>query len=506
MKRTNTEMFRHIEELIIKNEHLTSENAKLRAENQSLRQRIKKLETTLESRIDAALTKAVSKATKPLQDQIVVLEQTNLLKAKEILRLKAQINKDSTNSSKPPGSDGLKKIVNNRASSTRKKGGQNGHKGHRLTIPKELDTLVQKGKAEHIIIDETNGAKSYTSDWEIDLKTIPVYTERRRKAGAIPTIHYGEQIQSMAVYLQHIGMLSLERLSDYIRVLSGGLITLSEGSLLKFSHQVASKIDLTTYKTDILNGEVLHVDETPIRTTERISKEGTPEHAKHTTWNAYIRTYSNAKTTILIATARKDNESVQADGILPEYYGIVSHDHEAKFYRYGNRHATCGAHLSRDLLALSDLYKLDWAKAVRTLLLEMNHHKKTDISVGRQQCEPQKLRLFEAAYDAIVVRGIEYLSTLKANTFGHKELRRMVQRLQKNKDTYLLFLREYTAPFTNNQAERDLRHCKTKQKVSGCFRTWQGILDYCKIRSLTGSAKKRDLNPMEAIRSCLVTI
>ena len=70
----------------------------------------------------------------------------------------------------------------------------------------------------------------------------------------------------------------------------------------------------------------------------------------------------------------------------------------------------------------------------------------------------------------------------------------MVNRLEKYKDNYLLFVRVYEAPFTNNQAERDLRHCKTKQKVSGCFRSWQGLLDYCKIRSLLDTAKKRGLN------------
>ena len=45
----------------------------------------------------------------------------------------------------------------------------------------------------------------------------------------------------------------------------------------------------------------------------------------------------------------------------------------------------------------------------------------------------------------------------------------------------------------------DLRHCKTKQKVSGCFRSWQGVLDYCKIRSLLATAKKRGENLLDAL-------
>jgi transposase len=79
----------------------------------------------------------------------------------------------------------------------------------------------------------------------------------------------------------------------------------------------------------------------------------------------------------------------------------------------------------------------------------------------------------------------------------------MVNRLGKHKDNYLLFIRNYEAPLTNNQAERDLRHCKTKQKVSGCFRSWQGVLDYCKIRSLLAATKKRGLFLLDAIDSDL---
>jgi transposase len=68
----------------------------------------------------------------------------------------------------------------------------------------------------------------------------------------------------------------------------------------------------------------------------------------------------------------------------------------------------------------------------------------------------------------------------------------------------MLFMRDYVAPFTNNQAERDLRHCKTKQKVSGCYRSWQGLLDYCNIRSLTDTSRKRGADALALLRACLL--
>lgn len=90
---------------------------------------------------------------------------------------------------------------------------------------------------------------------------------------------------------------------------------------------------------------------------------------------------------------------------------------------------------------------------------------------------------------------------MESKTFGYDELHRMVNRLEKHKDNYMLFMRDYKAPFTNNEAERDLRHCKTRQKVSGCFRSWQGIVDYCNIRSLLATAKKRGQNLLDTLTS-----
>jgi transposase len=509
MIRVKNEMFRHIEELTNKNERqqeenkeLRAENQKLRTENASLRQRIKKLELTYEQRITTTIEQALERATKPLYERIGKLEEENSRKDTEIQRLKAQINKDSSNSSKPPSSNGFKKIPNNREVSGRKPGGQPGYKGHTLTIPSDLEELAKNGKVQHEIIDETGGAKGSVSDWTIDLKIIPIYTERRRPAGSPPSIRYGTEVQALSVYLQNIGMMSLERVSEFFEAATGGLISLSEATILSFSRNVAEKIDVEPLIENLLNDEILHTDDTPVKTTQR-QELGAPEveTAKHTTFSACVRTYSNATTTLLTVNAHKDEEGVKHDNILTRFFGILSHDHEAKFYNYGTKHATCGAHLSRELKGISELCMISWAGRVRSFFLSMNKKKNEGLSRNETCCDPEVLLEYEAVYDALVEEGAVYLAGMKAKTIGFDELRRMVNRLRAFKDAYLLFIRDYTAPFTNNQSERDLRHCKTKQKVSGCYRAWRGLLDYCKIRSLTDTATKRGLNVLAAIRS-----
>jgi transposase len=135
----------------------------------------------------------------------------------------------------------------------------------------------------------------------------------------------------------------------------------------------------------------------------------------------------------------------------------------------------------------------------------MNAHKTKDRAQNKTTCDPPVLAQYEAQYDELVEEGAALLGQMRKKVLGYDELRRMVKRLETHKDAYMLFMRDYKAPFTNNQAERDLRHCKTKQKVSGCYRSWRGLTDYCIIRSLTDTTRKRGLNVFSALRACFLS-
>jgi transposase len=462
-----------------------------------LRGQLSELKSSMEVRISQAVEEAVAKATAPL---LAKIEEQR----KEILRLKAIINRNSSNSSKPPSANGFKKVPNNREASGKKQGGQPGHKGNRLNIAENLDELVKAGKAEHtVVLEGVSGDEPYTSDWEIDLKVIPVYIEHRRPVGLPPQISYGKNFQILTVYLSVMGLVAVKRLSELFGELTCGMAKISKATVAKFTHDIANAVNLEPLVSDLLNGEVIHTDETPIKTTERPNGNGELETSEKTTFNAYIRTYSNGETTVLTANPRKTGESVVLDNILTRFHGIISHDHEAKFYNFGKRHATCGAHLSRELKGMATLQLLDWAAEFRCFYVGMNTHKNDDVRSGVTVCEPALLCRFEQRYDELVTLGVRLLHSMEPKSFGYDELRRMINRLQDNKDNYMLFIRDYSAPFTNNQAERDLRHCKTRQKVSGCFRTWQGVVDYCRLRSFFASAQKRGHNLLLALYSLL---
>ena len=69
------------------------------------------------------------------------------------------------------------------------------------------------------------------------------------------------------------------------------------------------------------------------------------------------------------------------------------------------------------------------------------------------------------------------------------------------KEDVLRFLVDPTVPFTNNQAERDIRMMKLRQKISGGFRSDQGAKIFATIRSFISTAKKQGWKIIEALTS-----
>ena len=241
----------------------------------------------------------------------------------------------------------------------------------------------------------------------------------------------------------------------------------------------------------------MHVDDTVMRCVERLEYGASvPLVASRTSFNVCVRTYSNGTAALLTVNPYKDDEGVRRDGVLSGFCGILVHDHDKKYYKYGVLHATCGAHLSRELKGLFLLFGIGWADTFRRFLLGMNAYKeRTSV------CDFDVLLGFEQTYDLLILEGEAFLESMGSGCCGFVVLRRVLKRLRVFKCAYLLFLWDYRAPFTNNLAERDLRHCKTRQKISGCFRSWWGLVCYVRVRSFLSTVSKRDELLLPAVKT-----
>lgn len=172
------------------------------------------------------------------------------------------------------------------------------------------------------------------------------------------------------------------------------------------------------------------------------------------------------------------------------------------------RHALCNAHHLRELEAVATIDGEQWARPMQTLLRQANR----ELRAARERdlpLEPSFLKRIQERYDQLLEEALAYhraLPPLRPSRKGQRGPKKrrpghnLARRLQQRKESVLRFLTEAGVPFTNNQAERDVRMMKLLMKISGCFRTLQGAQDFATLRSVLSTARKQGHNQIEALR------
>jgi ribosomal protein S17E len=162
-------------------------------------------------------------------------------------------------------------------------------------------------------------------------------------------------------------------------------------------------------------------------------------------------------------------------------------------YRYGKRHGECNVHISRYLTGDYETTRNIWSLDLRSLLISLNEYKKKLMEQNILELEKDKLSKYSKRYDEILENGYRQNKAFKSQYYK-KEEKKLLNRLVKYKENHLLYLYDFSIPFDNNLSERDLRHVKTKQKVSGYWTSLEGIQDYLDIKSIIGTCKKQGID------------
>ena len=199
---------------------------------------------------------------------------------------------------------------------------------------------------------------------------------------------------------------------------------------------------------------------------------------------------------------------MNAMGILPRFCGVAVHDFWKPYLSFeACRHVFCGAHLLRELEGVKEKDQVHWPQAMADLfhrILKTKEDSGGVIPLSVQQG-------FRDEYRAILTEGEKESPPPKprqAGDDGKKKRGRVAktkgrnlwERFKDYEDGILGFMTDPAIPFTNNQAERDIRMTKVHEKVSGGFRSPQGALFYCRIRSYLSTCSKRGIPGHEALR------
>ena len=193
--------------------------------------------------------------------------------------------------------------------------------------------------------------------------------------------------------------------------------------------------------------------------------------------------------------------------ILPHYMGTMIHDHWKPYFTYDQSlHALCNAHHSRELRAMHENYEQDWAQEMRVLLFQINQMVTEYKNAGQTELPRELLKTFDVNYDSILKAALSQIPEIvtqpgKRGRIKQHPAKNLLDRLTLKKAETLRFMHDFNVPFTNNQAERDIRMAKVKQKVSGCFRSKEGASRFSRIRGYISTCRKRDINILGALEN-----
>jgi len=432
--------------------------------------------------------------------------------SEKIKELQNQIKKDSHNSSKPPSSDGPKRKPKSRRPKTEKKpGGQEGHSGKTLEQMENPDE-TEIHKVEYCAdcgrpLDKEN-VDSYDTRQVFEIPEIKaVVTEHCAEKKICPhcgkeniatfpekvthKAQYGDRLKAFAIYLQNYDFIPYERAAEFFTDIFR--IPLSQGTLVNINLDCAEKLkDVEEeIKSRIIDSPIVNFDETGFRIFGK----------RH-----WLHVSSTQTLTYYFPHEKRGKKASSAMDILPNFKGTAVHDHWKPYFTFDLcNHSLCNAHHIRELTFIYEQYNQKWAQEMIDLLLEINHEKQ-ELSENSGQFNLQIVEKFERKYNEIIAEGLQ---ANPPETERNNEKKRgpkkktpplnLLVRLQNFRNETLAFMYDTAIPFDNNQAERDVRMMKLKQKISGTFRSFPGAISFCRIRGYISTMKKKGLNVIEGL-------
>lgn len=417
--------------------------------------------------------------------------------------LERQLGSNSKTSSKPPSSDGLRKPTNLRTPGG-KKGAPKGHPGSTLRFVEHPDEIILHGLSscpdcQHSLTEVESQTYEKRQVFELPPPRIVTTEHRaekkycshccRMQRASFPEqvaapVQYGTSLAVWTVYLHAYQMLPLDRIAQLFADLTGQRP--SEGTLLTMLDRSYTALEPVeqTITEQLLATAKLHADETGCRV-------GGKTHWMHVV--------SDEAWTLLRFHALRGSQAMDTIDVLPRYTGTVVHDCMQSYFndKYRFEHALCNAHLLRECQGIAKYDGHTWPVHMIELLKEGWRRARASRQ-AEESLEPAFIQTLKDRYDTILEAGKREweLDTvrLKTSTKGRKiqsKAGNLGQRLSLHKEAILSFLWRPHIPFDNNQAERDLRMVKVKQKVSGAFRTESGAAIFARLRSAVSTFIKQ---------------
>jgi transposase len=442
-----------------------------------------------------------------------VAQQATLIEklTAEIAELRARLNMNSRNSSKPPSSDGYAKPSpkSRRKRSGKKPGKQPGDPGRHLAQRSDPDATTVHSPSTCERCGNDLGDAEVTGRivrQVFDLPPVALFctehqAERRRcRCGAETTgmfppeaaapACYGPALRAYVCYLVTRQHIPVARVAELLRDTYGAPV--ATGTIVAMVKEGAAMLDdfLARVKDLLIDSDVAHADETGLRVEA------------HLQW---VHAVSTTDLTLYHLDAERGTGAMDAMGVIEHLRGVLVHDGWSSYRTYENLiHGLCNAHHLRELDAAGSADGQGWANDMAGLLADTWLMVLEAKAADKNALSSDQLAEIRTKYDAIIAAG--HVANPPVTPSGRRgrpkrtKAHNLLLRLDNYADDVLRFATDFTVPFDNNLSERDVRMVKIAQKVSGGFRSKEGARAFLAFRSYLSTAAKQGVNRLEALR------
>jgi transposase len=426
-----------------------------------------------------------------------------------IAELERRLGRNSRNSSQPPSADGpaVSSSRAGRRRSARRLGKQPGADGSALFQTSDPDEIVDHlpdacaGCGSDLAGAGPAGmVRRQVHDIPTITPTVVEHRLHKRRCGCGTTTVaaapagigaaavYGPNLRALAVYLLVFQHIPVARTQALIADLTGARPSTGwVSSVLVTVADLLGEVE-KLIKSLIVAAHVIHVDET----TSNINGAR---------W--WLHVASTDKLTAYHLHPSRGRTAVTEFDVLPDYRGTVVHDALSVYDAYpAARHALCCAHLARELVAANeaDPDQIWQQQALRAL-----HGLNTAAHDARDQqlsaIPPEIADPLHTSWRHALLVGLAAHRRVPGRR--QSKTRNLLERLRDRDAQVLLFARDLSVPFTNNQAERDVRPTKTQLKISGCHRSEATAKAWLRIRGYISTVGKHGDNILNALRDAI---
>jgi len=466
-------------------EQLRRENERLLQENEDLRRKVAEREKQIAER-EKQITDA--------EEQIADLE-----------RQLAARQKNSTNSSKPPSSDGLagkSRQRGRRKKSKRKPGGQKGHPGHHRplvppeqvqevrpvlpleckhcghSLPQQPEQMRTVGEVQRHQVTELPPIQPYVIEYQCPKVVCPACGEGTR--APLPEEaqgDFGPQLMALIAYLTIYCRMPRRVVEAFLEQVLG--ISMSLGSTQKCWEQASAAVAQPCQELEqqLKNEPVLNSDETGWRNNGE----------KRYLWALVARNF------VFYTVARTRSSAVLIHLLGAVFAGILCSDRFSAYFKYHRGLSQlCWAHLKRNILGIQDFAKTTDAQrfcrdalALHARLFRL-WRKFQGSLIDRNQLILRSISL-QKRWFALAE---QYLDS------DDKEVRNMATALFQHCGRLFTFIEHPGVEPTNNCVEQALRIAVQLRKIIFGNRSVQGEVATARLLTVTQTCRMQGRNAL----------